>query len=287
MAQGWPLLSQGQRRVYPVPRLQEHLSPELSRTHTATHNTKEGQSECLDCLGWSGCPQGGWQCPNAQWSEVITVLYKGSRHQLHRVTSRIRWGWGHMAAALGFLICWLAELAFRRRKGPSPGGVRRLVRAPGRGSRGPGLESLAHTLGATWGRGQMSQAEQGSQAAASTCPQHRCGCGTHLARPWSCPQVPPGLPRPLGAATQELARQGSDPRAPPHTHTRAGPKGHSARGADHWFHPDCGQSAQQRQDRNPEREPGQTHTQQWRGVPWRAASGVAGQPHKLPKKGNP
>lgn len=112
MAQGRPLLSQGQRCIYPVPRLQEHLSPELSRTHTATHNTKEGQRECLDCLGWSGCPQGGWQRPNAQWSEVITVLYKGSRHQLHRVTSLIRWGWGRMAAALGFLICWLAELAF-------------------------------------------------------------------------------------------------------------------------------------------------------------------------------
>lgn len=63
---------------------------------------------------------------------------------------------------------------------------------------------------------EARRARQSRQpSSCSTCPQHSCGCGTHLAQPWSCPRSPPGLPRPLGAATQELARQGSDPPSPP------------------------------------------------------------------------
>lgn len=150
-------------------------------------------------------------------SGLITVLYKGSRHQLHRVTSVIRWEWGRMAAALGFLICWLAELAFRGRKGLSPGGVRRLARAPGRGSRGPGLENLAQTLGATWGRGQTSQAEQAAKQLHPPAPSTDGAAALTWHSRGAAPRSHPSLPRPLGAATQELARQGLD--TPPHTHT--------------------------------------------------------------------
>lgn len=218
MAQGWPLLSQGQRPVYPEPRLLEHLSPELSTTHTATHNTKEGQRECLDCLGWSGCPQGGWQCPNAQWSEVITVLYKGSRHQLHRVTSLIRWGWGAHGSSAGLSHLLAGGACFPRTeetvtRRSSDAGKGTWAWQPRAWSGESGTDSWSHM-----GQRPDEPGRAGSQAAASTCPQHRCGCGTHLAQPWSCPQVPPWSPQAPWGCNPRAGQAGLRPPPPPPPH---------------------------------------------------------------------
>lgn len=67
------------------------------------------------------------------------------------------------------------------------------------------------------------------------CPEHQCACGTRLAQPWSCPQVPPWFPQSPWGCNPGAGQAGLRP-----THTEAGLKAHSARRADHWFHPDCG-----------------------------------------------
>lgn len=132
-----------------------------------------------------------------------------------------------------------------------------------------------HRLGATPGQTPGEPGRAGSQAAASTVPS------THLAQPWSCPQVPPWFPQSPWGCHPGAGQAGLRP-----IHTGAGPKapqpeeliaGSTLIVAEA---PSSGRTETRRE--------GQARPTPSSGGG--AAGGSeqnSGQPHKLPEKGNP
>lgn len=140
-----------------------------------------------------------------------------------------------MAAVLGPLISsWLPELAFQGREGTvtrrdSEAGKDTWAWRPRAWSGESGTDSEPHR-----GRGQVSQAELAARllhplSRAPGCLQHSPGTAVELSPgPTLVSPVPLGLPSRSGPGRAQ-------------THTHGGRSaGTSARGADHWFHPDCG-----------------------------------------------
>lgn len=76
--QGRGLPRVGHGHFYMLPRLQEHLSLELSRTHARQHKGSDRKASSV-CRGGLA----------AWWGEAITTLYKESRREAHRATPSV------------------------------------------------------------------------------------------------------------------------------------------------------------------------------------------------------